>query len=199
MQSQTQIEREVAKRIFAKEFNESDLAYKESNDQYAPTYLLTPTGAKCNRIFVVGTLTDKADVGKDSNYWRARVTDPTGTFLVYAGEYSPEAAQALSDIEVPSFVAVIGKARLFKSQDGSVNCSIRPEAILPVDVETRDRWVREAALETSERLATLKAGTSEDAKKAAEHYKTDFATYKEMALLAAKSLKPLEVVVTDVN
>mgnify|MGYP005846426629 FL=1 len=101
-------EREVAKRIFAKEFNASNMAFKESEDQLAPTYLLTPTGAKCNRVFVVGTLTEKDNVGSDSEYWRGRVTDPTGAFVLYAGQYHPEAAQVLSDLDVPSFIAVIG-------------------------------------------------------------------------------------------
>lgn len=189
--------REVAKRLFAKEFNASNLSYKESDDQYAPTYLLTPTGAKCNRIFVVGTLTEKYEIGGDSDMLRARVTDPTGAFIVYTSQYQPEAAQALSDIEAPSFVAVIGKPNLYKTQEGDVLISIRPEIILPVDGETRDMWVRDAILATADRLKALKAGTDPDSIKAMEHYNTSVDEYKEMLQNAAKSLKQLEVSVVS--
>ncbi|HIH36291.1 MAG TPA: DNA-binding protein, partial [Methanocellales archaeon] len=69
------LSREVAKRVFAREFGEANMAFKEQDDQYAPQYLLTPTGAKCNRILFVGTLIEKEDIGNDVEYWRARVAD----------------------------------------------------------------------------------------------------------------------------
>src|SRR5450756_2676376 len=80
-------QREVARRLYAKELQGSTLFYKEHDDAYAPQYLLTPTGAKCNRVFVVGTLTEKENVGVDADYWRARIADPTGVFPIYAGQY----------------------------------------------------------------------------------------------------------------
>ncbi|HTY90019.1 MAG TPA: DNA-binding protein [Methanocella sp.] len=189
--------REVAKRVFAKEFNASTLTYKESEDQFAPAYVLTPTGAKCNRVFIVGTLTEKENVGEEQDTWRARVTDPTGAFVVYASQFSPDAAQALSDIEPPSFVAVIGKPRVFKTQDGEIRVYVRPEAVLPVDTEARDRWVLDAINATADRLIALKAGTDADAKKAEEYYHPDIKEYKEMLLNAAKSLKQMEVSVVS--
>ena len=189
--------REVAKRVFAKEFNASNLLYKESEDQYSPQYLLTPTGAKCNRLFFVGTLTEKSDIGTDSEYWKGRVTDPTGAFDIYAGQYTPEAAQALSDIEVPSFVAVIGKPSSYKRQDGTISVTIRPEIIVPADSDTRDLWVKDTIAATAERLEALKAGATPDAVKAQEHYHADVAEYKKMLETAAKSLKTMEVVVTS--
>ncbi|MCK4929252.1 MAG: DNA-binding protein, partial [Methanosarcinales archaeon] len=85
----SQYSREVAHRVFAQEFRDSDLSFKDSNDQYSPQYLLTPTGAKVNRMFIVGTLTEKEDIGTDAEYWRARVVDPTGAFIIYAGQYQP--------------------------------------------------------------------------------------------------------------
>lgn len=189
--------REVARRVFAKEFAASNLTYKDSDDQLAPTYLLTPTGAKCNRVLIVGTLTEKSDIGSDSEYWRGRVTDPTGAFTIYAGQYQPEAAQALSDIEVPSFVAVVGKPSSYKTQDGTVVITIRPEIIVPVDGDTRDLWVKDAIEATAERLRELKEGSTPEAVKAKEHYNADVEEYKNMLLTAAKSLKQMEVVVTN--
>ena len=57
--------------------------------------MLLPTGAKANRIFVVGTLTETEDVGSDDEYWQGRIVDPTGRFFTYAGQYQPEAAGTL--------------------------------------------------------------------------------------------------------
>jgi uncharacterized protein len=189
--------REVAKRVFAKEFNASSLAYKESDDQFAPAYMLTPTGAKCNRVFIVGTLTEKENIGDEQDNWRARVTDPTGAFVLYASQFSPEAAQALADLEAPAFVAVIGKPRVYKTQEGEVLVSVRPEAVLPADAETRDMWVLDTINATADRLVALKDPTDADAVKALEYYKTDVNEYKEMLLNAAKSLKQMEVSVVS--
>jgi len=189
--------REVAKRVFAKEFGRSSLAYKESDDQFAHAYVLTPTGAKCNRIFIVGTLTEKENIGEEQESWRARVTDPTGAFVLYASQFSPEAAQSLSDLEAPEFVAVIGKPRVFKTQEGEVLVSVRPEAVLPVDVETRDQWVLDTINATADRLIALKDGTEPDAKKAMEYYQPDINEYKEMLQVAIKSLKQMEVSVVS--
>ncbi|HTX44521.1 MAG TPA: DNA-binding protein [Methanocella sp.] len=189
--------REVAKRVFAKEFDRSSLAYKESDDQFAPAYVLTPTGAKCNRIFIVGTLTEKENIGEEQESWRARVTDPTGAFVLYASQFSPEAAQSLSDLEAPEFVAVIGKPRVYKTQEGEVLVSVRPEAVLPVDAETRDQWVLDTINATADRLLALKDGAEPDAKKAMDYYHTDIKEYKEMLQTALKSLKQMEVSVVS--
>ncbi|MCD1295931.1 DNA-binding protein [Methanocella sp. CWC-04] len=191
--------REVAKRLFAKEFNASNKAYKENDDQYAPTYMLTPTGAKCNRVFVVGTLIEKNDIGEESENWRGRVADPTGSFVVYAGQYQPEAAQQFSDIDVPSFVAVIGKPRVYITPEGDFYTSIRAEMILPVDEATRDLWVADTIDATAERLKALKSGENGDVAMATEHYNTDVEEYKEMLITAAKSLKPMEISVTSLK
>ena len=68
--------REVARRVYAQELRDSDLSFRENEDQYAPLYLITPTGARCNRVLVVGTLTERDNLGDDVEYWRGRVADP---------------------------------------------------------------------------------------------------------------------------
>ncbi|MCZ7396649.1 MAG: DNA-binding protein [Candidatus Methanoperedens sp.] len=134
--------REVAHRVFAAELNESNLQLKEGqDDQYPKQYLITPTGAKCNRIFIVGTLTEKENVGNDSDFWRGRIVDPTGVFYVTAGQYQPEAAQVLAKTAPPEFIAVIGKPTTFTTKEGNVLISIRAESMQVVDAATRDRWV----------------------------------------------------------
>jgi hypothetical protein len=147
--------REVARRVFADEFNDATFSFKESDDDRAPVYALLPTGEKVNRVFFVGTLTEKDDVGEDNEYWRGRIVDPTGTFFVYAGQYQPEATSTLRELNPPAYVAVVGKPRTFETDDGTVNVSVRPESIQVVDAATRDRWVVETADRTIDRVGAF--------------------------------------------
>jgi len=180
--------REVAQRTFASEFNDAAYTFKESDDERAPVYLLLPTGERANRVFLIGTLTEKEDVGEDSEYWRGRIVDPTGTFFVYAGQYQPEAANTLRDLDPPAYVAVVGKPRTYETDDGSVNVSVRPESITPVDAETRDRWVVETAERTLDRVAAYEDEGNEYARMADEEYDLDPATYRAAAVDALESL-----------
>ncbi|MFB6269872.1 MAG: RPA family protein [Halobacterium sp.] len=174
--------REVARRVFADEFNDAQFTFKESEDERAPLYALLPTGERANRVFVVGTLTETEDIGEDSEYWRGRVVDPTGTFFVYAGQYQPDAASALRDADTPQYVAVVGKPRTFETDDGSVNVSLRPESITPVDEATRDRWVVETAERTLERLDAFDDEGNEYAERAKAEYGEDVSAYRQAVL-----------------
>jgi hypothetical protein len=181
--------REVARRVFADEFNDAAFTFKESDDDRAPVYLLLPTGAKANRVFFVGTLTEKDDVGEDNEYWRGRIVDPTGTFFVYAGQYQPEAASTLRELEPPAYVAVVGKPRTYETDDGSVNVSVRPESIQVVDAATRDRWVVETAERTLERIEAFDQEGNEYARMAREEYDLPTDRYKESTVSALESLE----------
>lgn len=201
-------QREVAWRVFAEELRASSLAFRENEDQQAPLYLLTPTGAKCNRIFLVGTLTEKDDIGGDTEYWRGRIVDPTGSILIYAGQYQPEAAQALANIESPAFVSIVGKPKLYQTEDGNIIISVRVEAIHKADKASRDRWILDAARQTYERLEALRmagpmsatSGFSTadkapatppemDVGRALEHYHTDIAHFRKMVVRALTNLR----------
>ena len=191
-QSQTTPTREVARRVFAGEFNDAGYTFKESEDERAPVYVLLPTGERANRVFLVGTLTEKEDVGEDNEYWRGRIVDPTGTFFVYAGQYQPEAASVLRDLEPPAYVSVVGKPRTFETDDGTVNVSVRPEAITEVDAETRDRWVVETAERTIERIAAFDDEGNEYARMAREEYDLPVGEYSDAAIAALESLEETE-------
>lgn len=147
------ISREVAWRIFAHEFNTSNL-YLSGSDERAPGYIITPTGVKCNRVFIVGVVTEVEKVGEDNSVYRGRIADPTGVFTVYAGQYQPEAAIFLSELKIPSFVALVGKARKFETE-GSIHPLIRPEEINLADEKLRDRWVLDTAERTLERIRII--------------------------------------------
>ena len=180
--------REVARRVFANEFNDAGYTFKESDDERAPVYLLLPTGASANRVFFVGTLTERDDVGEDSEYWRGPIVDPTGTFCVYAGQYQPEAASTLRALEPPAYVAVVGKPRTYETDDGEVRVSVRPESITTVDAAVRDRWVAETARQTIDRVAAFDDDGNEYARMADEQYALDPATYKRASLSALEDL-----------
>ena len=153
-----------------------------------PSTSLPPTGAKCNRVFIVGTLTEKEDVGTESEFWRGRIVDPTGAFFVTAGQYQPEAAQVLAKTTPPEFIAVIGKPNTYTTKEGNVMTSIRAESLQIVDAATRDKWVVDAANQTLRRLEKLD-GIEPDAVKARMHYSTNVEAYKAMVAQALETVR----------
>jgi len=186
--------REVARRVFAREFNDATYSFKESDDDRAPLYVLLPTGERANRIFVVGTLTETEDVGEDSEYWQGRIVDPNGdTFFVYAGQYQPDAAAMLRELEPPAYVSVVGKPRTYETDEGDVNVSVRPESITSVDETTRDRWVVETAERTLDRIKRFESDSAyEYAEMAREEYELPVENYRRSALEALESLEDEE-------
>jgi len=153
--------REVAYRLFASEYDDADFSYSESDEERAPNYVITPTGARVNRLFVVGVLTEVEQVSDD--VLRARVVDPTGAFVLYAGQYQPDEQAFLEGAQPPTFVAVTGKARTFQPDDSDqIFTSVRPESINEVDVDTRDRWTVQAAEQTLQRIGAMATALSLD-------------------------------------
>lgn len=181
--------RETAFRILADEFNRSAVKL-DGSGEYSPNYVVTPLGAKINRVFVVGVLTDVENLGtQEDPFFRAKVSDTTGHFFLSAGQYNPAAAAVLADISFPTFVAVVGKVRTFEPEDGGFFVSVNPEVIKEVDEKTRDYWCVKTAKATRERIEAyieaekmqkpdaeeliklgFSAGTAEGAVLALEHY-----------------------------
>ncbi|WP_394324856.1 RPA family protein, partial [Halobellus rufus] len=153
--------REVARRLFAAEFDDATLSYSEGDDERAPNYVVTPTGARVNRLFAVGALTEVEQVNEE--IVRGRVADPTGVFVTYAGQYQPDAMGFLDRATPPCFVSLTGKARTYQPEDSDrIFTSVRPESLNEVDADTRDRWVVAAAEATLERVATMAAALELD-------------------------------------
>jgi len=148
------MKREPAWRIFAAEYNDASLEIKGSGEK-VPSYVVTPLGSKVNRVFIAGVLTDVESVMEGGEYLRAHVSDPTGVFTIYSGQYQAEATAKLQSIEVPAFVAVVGKVRTYIPEEGTMYVSLRPELIREVDAEARDRWIIEACLQTKHRMGAI--------------------------------------------
>ncbi|HIH94568.1 TPA: DNA-binding protein [Methanosarcina acetivorans] len=152
------LKREVAKRVFAKEFEacreleKSARQASELADSKSPNLLISPLGLILNRVFVVGVLTELDSIGTQNEMWKARIVDPTGAFTVYAGQYQPDASIFFSMVRVPIFIALTGKARIYEPEPGSVFISIRAEEANVVDEEIRNRWVVDTAEQSVDRL-----------------------------------------------
>ena len=193
------LKREVAKRIFAKEFEACReleipsssgvleiISQKDSidgsidgsikgsrkgsinnssikgfrKDSMNPNLFISPLGLILNRIFLVGVLTELDNVGAQNELWKARIVDPTGAFTVYAGQYQPEASIFFSTVEVPAFVALTGKIRVYKPEPGSAFVSVRAEEANVADEELRNRWVLDTAEQTIERFEAFSVALS---------------------------------------
>lgn len=152
------LKREIAKRVFAKEFeacrelDKSERPVSETADSKSPNLLISPLGLILNRVFVVGVLTELDSIGTQNEMWKARIVDPTGAFTVYAGQFQPDASIFFSTVQVPAFIALTGKARIYEPEPGSVFVSIRAEEANVVDEEIRNRWVVDTAEQTVDRL-----------------------------------------------
>jgi len=148
------MKRETAWRVFAGEFNDSTVEIKGEGEM-TPSYIVTPLGAKVNRVFIIGVLTDVENISENGELVRAHISDPTGVFTLYSGQYQKEVTEALSKIEVPAFVAVIGKARTYSPEEGTVYVSIRPERIMEVSADIRDKWILETCRNTKDRIEAI--------------------------------------------
>ncbi len=183
-------EREPARRVFAAELRECRYQFRDGDDEKSPTFVLLPSGERCNRIFLVGTLTEKQRQGDQNIFYRGRVVDPSGTFFIMAGSYQPEAMQQLAKIDTPAFVAVIGKPNLYQTPDGAFLVSVRVESITVVDKETRDLWILDTAARTLDRIDAMATGSSPDIAKAKEQYPAiDMAVFRKTAYDALAQIK----------
>jgi len=148
------MKREAAWRVFAGEYNDSTFEIKGEGEKI-PSYVVTPLGAKVNRLFIVGVLTDAENISESGGLLRAHVSDPTGVFTLYSGQYQQNATNALSNIEVPAFVAVLGKARTYTPEEGTLYVSIRPERVIEVNADVRDQWILETCKCTKDRIEAV--------------------------------------------
>lgn len=156
------MKREHAWRVFAMEYNDSMISMK-GEGKMAPSYVLTPLGGKVNRLFFVGVLTDVEDMSEDGSFVRAHVSDPTGVFTLFSGQYQPEMTAKLQSMDVPSFVAITGKSRSYQPDDGdAMYASVRPEELVDVSASLRDQWILDAIVHTKNRIEAVKEGLSMD-------------------------------------
>ena len=207
------IRREPAWRLFAREFNESTFAVRGEEGDKSPNYLISPLGAKVNRLFLVGVATEIYNYGDEKEpFWKMRVVDVNGVFFVYGGKFNPDALKVIPKLAEPSFVAIVGKARSFTPEGTDTPyVSLMIETIKEVDLYQRKLWVLNCVQHLKRRIDDyeyIKSQFEEPTKKDimslgfSEHEADGFALamkvypddhldrYRELARNALKSLLP---------
>jgi len=148
--------REVAVRMFAEELQDiTEMgSVKREGSMFDTKFGIIPTGGNAGRVFICGALYEVENRGDETPFYYGRVSDPTGSFRINVGQYQPDALSALHEMEVPAFVAIVGKLNTYQPDNSdNVITSVRPESITVIDEETRNHWVEETLTLTRERLA----------------------------------------------
>jgi uncharacterized protein len=157
-----------------------------SGEEKAPSYVVTPLGAKVNRLFIVGVVTEIDEIGTgESPMLRARVADPSGSYYLSAGQFQPEAMAAMKELKPPEFVAVVGKAKVYAPDDTVRLLSIRPEVVRKCDAKLRDYWVYETAVSTMRRIEMMEETFKMEPPAAPELEKLGYPKYMAEGALAA--------------
>jgi len=134
-----------ARGLFAFEFNESGLSG-------AGGYV-SPLGAVFDTVCIAGAVT-AVEISPVSGKVIARISDPTGVFVVDAGKNDSAAGWFFGGVSVPSFVSVTGRA------ESSGGMRIVAEAAVAIDREMRNSWISVVSRRTIERLESA-AGNNE--------------------------------------
>ncbi|QLC35643.1 hypothetical protein EFA46_015390 (plasmid) [Halarchaeum sp. CBA1220] len=185
-------QRQPAKRLFAEELTQATHSFtrpEDEGDDRAPNFTLLPSGEAANRVFVVGTLIETADVGSDAEFWKGRVMAAGAAVNLYAGQYQAEALDVLRSAETPSYVAVVGKIHHYETEYG-VNISIQPESITAADRDARDSWVAETIDATQKRLGALASGDSEATDAVQSVYQSDVSDIEAAVEAAVEDIAP---------
>lgn len=150
--------REPAWRMLASEFNRSVEEERGANERSA-SFLLSPFGARANRVLLAGDLEPPEQIGKDASmpFWRSRLHDPTGVVSVTAGGFQPRAMAALRAVESSTPSLVVGKAHLYRGRDGVAYPSVRVEYLRSLFPEEFRTALAEALEQTLGRLELLES------------------------------------------
>ena len=145
--------REMAWRVTAREL-EGSLEEEKGSGERAASYLLSPFGARMNRVLVTGTLSPAESVGRDEAqaFWRARLSDPTGAVAVTAGSFQPRAMAQLRAASAPRPALVVGKVHLYRGRDGVGYVSVRAEGVRSLSENEERALLADVVRQTLDRL-----------------------------------------------
>lgn len=148
--------REPAWRVTSREL-ESSLEVERGTGDRVASYLVSPFGARMNRVVVAGRLAAAEPAGRDepATFWRARLTDPLGTVAVTAGSFQPRAMAQLRAAPADRPAIVIGKVHLYQGRDGVGYVSVRAEAVRSVAEADERAVLAEVVRQTLDRLDLL--------------------------------------------
>ena len=148
--------REPAWRVTTREL-ESSLEEARGTGDRAASYLLSPFGARMNRVLLAGSISAAEPIGREepSTFWRSRLSDPLGTVAVTAGSFQPRAMAQLRAAPAGRPALVVGKVHLFRGRGGVGFVSVSAEVVRPVAEGDERATVAETVRQTLDRLDLL--------------------------------------------
>jgi uncharacterized protein len=145
--------REPAWRVTTAELESSSFEERGEGDR-AATFVLSPFGARMNRVVLAGTLSAAEAIGRETpeSFWRARLADPLGTVSVTAGSFQPRAMVQLRAAPPGRPAVVVGKVHLYRGRDDRATLSVRAEAVRSVAESDERATLAEVVRHTLDRL-----------------------------------------------
>ncbi len=136
-------------RVFFAELLQSDLVIEEAG----VTILITPTGARCQRLYAVGAV---EAVETRGNVVRIQLNDTTASMPVFApqGRYPAEPVEEHAGAE--RYLAVSGTVNVRTTSDGGRRVLILAEELGIVGDRARASWLLATAQRTMERIEQLR-------------------------------------------
>ncbi len=145
-------------RVFFDEFLKSDFILKESGT----TYLVTPTGARCTRIFGVGEVTEIETRG---NIARIKLNDLTATLNIYTNKTAQLDRAITADTEQnKTFIAFCGNVHVRAGTGKSRRIILLADDVGTVEERVRNGWILTTAWRTMERIEALRINLSVEKK-----------------------------------
>jgi len=136
-------------RVFFEELLKSDFFVKENGE----TFLVTPTCARCNRLFGIGEV---KEVEKRGNITKIKISDSTATVNIYTDKV----------LGLGKFMAFVGNLHVRAARaarEGAVkseNVLILVEEAGTVEENVRNNWIINTARRTLERIELLRKNLS---------------------------------------
>ncbi|MBE0517066.1 MAG: hypothetical protein IBX41_06720 [Methanophagales archaeon] len=177
-------------RMFFDEFLMSDFFVQEDG----MPFLVTPTGAKCNRLFGVGEV---REVEKRGKIFRVTINDSTASLNIYTNK-GIERGRIINanEDEKGTFITFLGTVRLREGVGTGKRAIILAEEVRAAEERERNGWILNTAWRTIERIELLRSKKQDSMhvdtailKEALEHYAIDDDKLDALARTAINAVK----------
>ncbi|MBN1761881.1 MAG: hypothetical protein JW878_02210 [Methanomicrobia archaeon] len=140
-------------RVFFDEFLKSDFIVQEDGS----TFLVTPTGARCNKLFGVGEV---EEVEARGNIVRLKLNDLTATLSLYASRRILGDDITAHTERKRTFIAFRGNVHVRESAGTRPKVMLLAEEVGTVEERVRNGWILNTARRTMERIEALRISPS---------------------------------------
>jgi hypothetical protein len=179
-------------RVFFDEFLMSDFFVQEDG----MPFLVTPTGAKCNRLFGVGEIREVTRRGK---IFRVTLNDSTASLNIYTSKGIERGGITNAhEAERRCFIAFLGKVRMRAGAGTGKRAIILAEEVRAAEERERNGWILNTAWRTIERIERLRSKKQDNLlldtailKEALEQYAIDDDKLDALASTAINAVKSM--------